>query len=72
MKKELDQRVARRTAELAATNEDLRKEVADRRRAEEALRASEANLRQIIDDRKRAEAALRQSEARLADGERDL
>ena len=69
---ELDQRVAQRTAELAAANEELRREVAERKRAEEALRASEANLRQIIDDRKRAEEALRQSEARLADGEHDL
>jgi PAS domain S-box-containing protein len=39
---ELDLRVARRTAELSAVNEDLR-------RAEEALRASEINLRQVVD-----------------------
>jgi len=42
---ELDQGVAQRTAELAAANEVLRKEVAERRRAEEALAASERNLR---------------------------
>src|SRR5260221_10593797 len=41
---ELDQGVAQRTAELAAANEVLRKEVAERRRAEEALAASEAFL----------------------------
>jgi PAS domain S-box-containing protein len=46
---ELDQRVAQRTAELAAANEVLRKEVAERRRAEEALAASERNLRLIVD-----------------------
>src|SRR5258707_2445649 len=46
---ELDQRVAQRTAELAAANEVLRKEVAERRRAEEALAASEENLRLIVD-----------------------
>jgi len=46
---ELDQRVAQRTAELAAANEVLRKEVAGRRRAEEALRASEINFREIVD-----------------------
>ena len=46
---ELDQRVAQRTAELAAANEVLRKEVAERRRAEEALAASEHNLRLIVD-----------------------
>ena len=39
---ELDQRVARRTAELSAANEGLR-------RAEETLRATEVNLRQLID-----------------------
>ena len=44
MEKELDQQVAQRTAELAAANEDLRREVAERRRAEEALRHSEARL----------------------------
>src|SRR3989442_13300752 len=41
---ELDQRVAQRTAELAAANEVLRKEVAERRRAEDALKRSEAVL----------------------------
>jgi signal transduction histidine kinase len=35
--KELDQRVAQRTSELAAANEELKKEVADRRRAEAFL-----------------------------------
>jgi PAS domain S-box-containing protein len=46
---ELDQRVAQRTAELSAANADLRREVAERRRAEEALRVSEINLHQIVD-----------------------
>jgi len=46
---ELDQSVAQRTAELAAANEVLRKEVAERRRAEQALAASEHNLRLIVD-----------------------
>jgi len=46
---ELDQRVGQRTAELAAANEGLRKEVAERRRAEEALAASELNLRLMVD-----------------------
>ena len=41
---ELDQRVAQRTRELAAANEELRKEVTERKRAEEALRQSEARL----------------------------
>ena len=46
---ELDQRVAQRTAELAAANEVLSTEVAERRRAEEALAASEHNCRLIVD-----------------------
>jgi PAS domain S-box-containing protein len=47
--KELDQRVAQRTSELAAANEELKKEVAERRRAEEAVRESERNARLILD-----------------------
>jgi PAS domain S-box-containing protein len=46
---ELDQRVAQRTAELAAANEVLRKEAGERKRAEEALAANERNLRLIVD-----------------------
>jgi PAS domain S-box-containing protein len=46
---ELDQSVAQRTAELAAANEVLRREVAERRRAEQALAASEHDLRLIVD-----------------------
>ena len=46
---ELDQNVAQRTAELASANEVLRKEVAERRRAEEALAATKRNLRLIVD-----------------------
>jgi PAS domain S-box-containing protein len=46
---ELDQNVAQRTAELVVANDVLRKEVAERRRAEEALAASEYNLRLIVD-----------------------
>ena len=46
---QLDQSVAQRTAELAAANEVLRKEVAERRRAEEALRASEISFRETVD-----------------------
>src|SRR6267378_579963 len=39
----------RETAELAAANEVMRKEVAERRRAEEPLAASEHNLRLMVD-----------------------
>jgi PAS domain S-box-containing protein len=45
---ELDQRVAERTAGLAAANEELKKEIADRRRAEEALQASERKLSLVV------------------------
>jgi PAS domain S-box-containing protein len=54
--RELDQRVAERTNELAAANEALKQEVSERRRAEAALRkseealaTSERNFRLIID-----------------------
>jgi PAS domain S-box-containing protein len=46
---ELDGRVAQRTAELAATNEALKKEIAERRQAEEALDESERMSRLIVD-----------------------
>ena len=45
----LDERVAQRTRELAATNETLAWEVEERRQAEEALRESERNARLIMD-----------------------
>jgi PAS domain S-box-containing protein len=45
---ELDQRVAQRTAELAAVNGELRNEIAERQRAEEALLENELNSRLIL------------------------
>ncbi len=42
---ELDQRVAQRTAELAASNEELRKEIAERKSVEERLRKEETELK---------------------------
>jgi signal transduction histidine kinase len=44
---ELDRRVAQRTAELAAANEELRQEIADRKRAEEALGNARAELAHV-------------------------
>jgi C4-dicarboxylate-specific signal transduction histidine kinase len=52
---ELDRRVAQRTAELAATNEELRGEIAERERAEERLRWEEHKL-------KRSEALLAEAQ----------
>jgi PAS domain S-box-containing protein len=46
---ELDRRVAQRTTELAAANEELRKEIANRRHAEEDLRGSEEKHRVIVE-----------------------
>jgi PAS domain S-box-containing protein len=47
---ELDERVAQRTRDLAAANEALQKEAAERRRAEEALRESGRESRLILDN----------------------
>jgi len=44
---ELDQRVAQRTAELAASNEGLRKEIVERESVEERLRQEETELKRI-------------------------
>lgn len=46
---ELDLRVAERTVELAAANEELRQEIADRNRAEENFRRVERQAQAIID-----------------------
>ena len=46
---ELDRRVAQRTTELAAANQELRKEFADRKHAEQDLRSSEEKHRVIVE-----------------------
>jgi PAS domain S-box-containing protein len=46
---ELDRRVAQRTTELAAANQELRKEIADRKHAEDDLRGSEEKHRVIVE-----------------------
>src|SRR5438876_2075822 len=45
---ELNRRVAQRTAELTADNEQLRKELAEHKRAEEAAREGEINFDLIV------------------------
>ncbi|MEJ2717853.1 MAG: PAS domain S-box protein [Deltaproteobacteria bacterium] len=47
-KEELERRVEQRTRELSRQNERLQQEIAERRRAEEALGESEANYRAIF------------------------
>ncbi len=46
---ELDRRVALRTTELAAANEELRKEIANRKHAEDDLKSSEEKHRVIVE-----------------------
>jgi PAS domain S-box-containing protein len=46
---ELDLRVAERTRELGAANQELRREIAERRHAEESLRSSEEKHRVIVE-----------------------
>ncbi len=46
---ELDLRVAQRTTELAAANEELRKEIAERKHAQEDLRSIEEKHRVIVE-----------------------
>jgi signal transduction histidine kinase len=53
--RELDLRVAQRTQELAAANEELKREIAERERAEEQLRQDETRL-------KRSEAFLAEAQ----------
>jgi len=45
----LEQAVVERTSQLTAANEELRREIADRQRAEDALRRSEDRLRLVLD-----------------------
>ena len=46
---ELDQRVAQRTQELAAANDQLRKEIAERKHVEHELRGSEEKHRVVVE-----------------------
>jgi len=57
---EVDQRVAERTAELAKANDELRKEIAERRKTEARLLDSEGALQEAFDEIKKSEAKLRQ------------
>jgi PAS domain S-box-containing protein len=49
LNRDLEDRVVERTFQLEAVNQSLRKEVAERERAEESVRASEDRLRLVID-----------------------
>jgi PAS domain S-box-containing protein len=48
-REELEERVRERTAELSAVNEQMRREIAERRRVEEALRESQRFVERITD-----------------------
>ncbi|MEA1965753.1 MAG: PocR ligand-binding domain-containing protein [Euryarchaeota archaeon] len=47
---DLEMRVQERTAELTKTNEELRREIAERKAAEDALRKSERSYRDLFDN----------------------
>jgi PAS domain S-box-containing protein len=49
LNEDLEQRVIERTNDLRVANEELRKEIAERKQAEDALRRSEDRIRLIID-----------------------
>lgn len=59
-RRELEQRVDARTAELAVANEQLQQEIAERRQAEDALRASERQLRALTDRLEQSNRDLQQ------------
>jgi PAS domain S-box-containing protein len=48
-RKELEARVAERTAELTRTNEDLKLEIAERKHAEAVVKQAEGSLRRVLD-----------------------
>jgi formate hydrogenlyase transcriptional activator len=58
--REVDQQVAERTADLAKANDELRKEVGERRTIEARLLESEAALQKALDEIKKSETKLRQ------------
>ncbi|MDP2898425.1 MAG: PAS domain-containing protein [bacterium] len=49
LQERLEQQVEERTAKLSRTNEELRQQIAERRRAEEALRESEGRYRDLFE-----------------------
>src|SRR5437879_6445998 len=57
---ELDQRVAERASALGQANEELRKEIDERKKIEERLRESEAALQRAFNEIQKSEAKLRQ------------
>ena len=65
LNEELEQRVVERTGELAATNEVLRREIFERRRAEEELREHRDHLEELVKERT-AELLIAKERAEVA------
>jgi len=63
---ELEWKVKERTAELVKTNEQLKREITERKEAEEALRKSEERYRNLVEDSLNAIVLYRQEEILFA------
>ncbi|MCB2190505.1 MAG: response regulator [Deltaproteobacteria bacterium] len=59
---ELERKVEERTAKLAAANESLQKEIAERKRAESGLQQSLQDMKKAQDEARKMEIQLRQSQ----------
>ncbi|MFC1836750.1 PAS domain S-box protein, partial [Thermodesulfobacteriota bacterium] len=65
-KNELESRVRERTSELEEANEKLRREIAERKRSDEALRSSEEKYRQLVENASEAIIVAQDGKLKIA------